>query len=426
MKVLHFIAGDFSGGAAKGALLLHQSLLRLGVNSLVISNSDNYNNDLNIKYLTKNKYLKYKFKVYRYLSRLPLLCYTNKYEKLQFSTGLDGIDITKLNDYKDADIIHFHWINGLVDISSIKKINKPIFWTMRDMWLITGGCHVSLLTNSICNRYTVGCGSCPLLNSYKYSDLSRAIYLRKFNLFKLKTFNIVGISSWITNLASNSIIFRSSKFHHIPNNIDTDLFSPEDMSLSRKKLNLSIGTDSKVISMGAHDLLMRHKGFLEFKEALKFLDTTKLVFIFFGLIDNSELDALKINYVSFGYISDNSILKSIYCASDLFLAPSLIESFGKTLAESLSCQTPVVCFDSSGTSDIVSHKYNGYKAKSYDPEDLANGIKWILGLNKIEQLNIAQNARKWVIETYDCKAIAEKYLFLYKKQLANEKCFKIQ
>ena len=426
MKVLHFIAGDFTGGAAKGALLLHQSLLKLGATSIVISNSENYTNDNSIIYLTKNKYLKYKFKVYRYLARLPLSFYTNKYKKLQFSTGVDGIDITKLYDYNDADIIHFHWINGLVNLSSIKKINKPIIWTIRDMWPITGGCHVSLLENSLCDRYMVGCGSCPLLNSHKYSDLSRFIFVKKFKLFNLKKLNIVGISNWITNLAASSTIFQSAKFHHIPNNIDTDIFRPEDRFFSRNKLNLRIGEDCKVISIGAHDLLMRHKGFFEFKEALKFLDTSKLVFLFFGLIDNSELDKLKINYLSFGYISDNNIVRSIYCASDLFLAPSLIESFGKTLAESLSCQTPVVCFDSSGTSDIVRHKYTGYKAISYDPEDLANGIKWILGLNKIEQLNIAQNARNWVIEKYDSKIIAEKYLLLYKKQLANEKCYKIQ
>ncbi len=414
MKVLHFIAGDFSGGAAKGALLLHESLLKIGVKSVVISNSENYIDDNNIVFLTKNSLSKLKFKIYRYLARLPLFFYPNKYSKLQFSTGQDGIDITKLQDYKTADIIHLHWINGLVNLSSLKNVNKPIVWTVRDMWPITGGCHVSLTENSFCNSYEVGCGECPLLNSNNYLDLSRSIYLRKYNLFHLKSLDIVGISSWITNLVSNSQIFQSAKVHHIPNNIETGLFSPLDREIAREVLKINIDKGCKVISMGAHDLLLRHKGFFEFKESLKYLDISKIVFLFFGLIDNSELDKLNIKYISFGYISDNNLLRSIYSASNLFLAPSLIESFGKTLAEAQSCQTPVVCFESTGTSDIVKHKITGYKAKSYDPEDLANGIKWVLGLNNAQQLKMANYSRKWVLDTFDSRVIAEKYLELYK------------
>jgi glycosyltransferase involved in cell wall biosynthesis len=419
IKVLHFIAGDFTGGAAKGALLLHESLLKLGINSIVISNSENYSNDKSIKYLSKNIYFKYKFKFYRFIARLPLFFYSTKSHKLQFSTGIDGIDVTKLYDYNNADVIHFHWINGLVNLSSIKKIQKPIIWTIRDMWPITGGCHVSLVDNELCDRYNVGCGKCPLLNSSNYSDLSSYIFQNKINIFNLKSLTIVGISKWITNLASKSTIYKFSNFHHIPNNIDTNTFKPMDRSISRAILNLNIDEDFKVISIGAHDLSMRHKGFYEFKESLKFLDTKKIIFLFFGLIDNIDLDDLNIKYFSFGYIADNEILRYIYCSSDIFLAPSLIESFGKTLAEALSCQIPVVCFDSSGTSDIVKHKFTGYKARSYDPEDLANGIKWLLGLNKINHLEIAFNSRKWVLEQYDSKVIANKYLKLYKQIIKN-------
>ena len=32
------------------------------------------------------------------------------------------------------DLIHIHWIGkGFIKLSSIKKIEKPIVWTMRDM-----------------------------------------------------------------------------------------------------------------------------------------------------------------------------------------------------------------------------------------------------------------------------------------------------
>ncbi len=242
------------------------------------------------------------------------------------------------------------------------------------------------------------------------------------DLFQKKSLNVVGISTWMTNLASNSKIFQSANFHYIPNNIDTNLFKPIDRDLARSELNLLLDDSYKVISIGAHDLLMRHKGFFEFKESLRHLDISKIVFLFFGLIDKSELEALNINFVLFGYVSDNYILRSIYCASDLFLAPSLIESFGKTLAEAHSCEIPVVCFDSTGTSDIVKHKFTGYKAKSYDAEDLANGIKWVFGLDKVEFEIISHNARQWVLENFDNELIAKKYIELYYQILAKESC----
>ena len=46
MKVLHLIAGDLRGGAARGAYWLHQALLGLDVNSLVLTNSkDTFGDD---------------------------------------------------------------------------------------------------------------------------------------------------------------------------------------------------------------------------------------------------------------------------------------------------------------------------------------------------------------------------------------------
>ena len=55
----------------------------------------------------------------------------------------------------------------------------------------------------------------------------------------------------------------------------------------------------------------------------------------------------------------------------------LMDAFGKTLAEAMACNTPVVCFDATGPKDIVDHKINGYKAIPFESRDLANGIEWV-------------------------------------------------
>jgi glycosyltransferase involved in cell wall biosynthesis len=49
-----------------------------------------------------------------------------------------------------------------------------------------------------------------------------------------------------------------------------------------------------------------------------------------------------------------------------------------TASEALACGTPVVAFDVTGLKDIVDRQQNGYLAKPYETEDLAQGIAWVL------------------------------------------------
>ena len=56
-----------------------------------------------------------------------------------------GFDITKVKEYQKADVIHIHWLSqGFINLKSLSKINKPVVWTMRDMWAFTGGPHYTM------------------------------------------------------------------------------------------------------------------------------------------------------------------------------------------------------------------------------------------------------------------------------------------
>lgn len=57
-------------------------------------------------------------------------------------------------------------------------------------------------------------------------------------------------------------------------------------------------------------------------------------------------------------------------AADVFLYPTLMDSFGLIIAESLACGCPAVIFQTGGTAEIVTHKENGYVAKHKDYDDL--------------------------------------------------------
>ena len=91
----------------------------------------------------------------------------------------------------------------------------------------------------------------------------------------------------------------------------------------------------------------------------------------------------------------------------------------KTLAEAMSCGTPVVCFDATGPRDIVDHEINGYRAKAFETADLIHGVRWVLTHSNYEALCL--NARAKVESKFDHFVIAEEYLSLYEKSLENSK-----
>lgn len=56
-----------------------------------------------------------------------------------------GFNVTKLPAFREADIIHLHWINqGMLSLNNIQEIfesGKPVVWTLHDMWECTAICH---------------------------------------------------------------------------------------------------------------------------------------------------------------------------------------------------------------------------------------------------------------------------------------------
>ncbi len=409
MKVLHIAGGVLSGGAARGTYWLHQGLLNLGIESRMIiqktSGSDPF-----VEPVVKNirgTVLRL-FRVF--LDMLPVLLY-RKRKDVFFSTGMSGFDIRKTAVYKEADIIHLHWINnGMINIKLLKKIDKHIVWTMRDMWPFTGGCHIAM----DCKSYEICCGRCPHLNSKNRYDLSWYVLKRKKRYFP-KNMKIVAMSQWQAECARSSDVFREFDIRVIQNNINTEDFFIVDSNVARSMLGLPRERKIVLVSALASEE-MKHQGFNKLQDACCYLEKDYL-FVFFGRIDRGLLNSMNMEYETLGYLNDNISLRLAYSAADVFLAPYIQTAFGKTLAEAMACGTPVVAFDATGPRDIVDHKINGYLAKPFEPEDLANGIKWVLE-DEPRRKVLAQRAREKAEQEFASEKAAGRYVQLYDEILA--------
>ena len=267
MRVSHIIAGDLSGGAARGAYWLHLGLKELGVKSVVFTNSKSTNSDPDVYLSEGSRISKVLAVLRRQVDRLATAFYPRKIKRI-FSTGLVGVDFTRHEKYKDADIVHLHWINaGFVNVRDLAKVNKPMIWTLRDMWPMTGGCHYSME----CESYRKGCGNCPQLGSRFKNDLSRLIWKRKKRAIPI-SMKLVGISPWLTERATESSLFRGFDIRTIPNNIDTGEFCPVDKYLARQLLG--IDTKKKIILTGK-----KNRSYLLYRYALSLLSFGNLFLI---------------------------------------------------------------------------------------------------------------------------------------------------
>lgn len=402
MNILHIVAGDLDGGAAKGAYTLHKALKKTGVDSKVLTNSLIKYDDSDVVNITYNQGQRRKneFEILnQYKSRINFI----------YSTGFLGFDFTRLDVYKEADVIHLHWINDVfVDLSDLKKIDKPIIWTMRDMWSFTGGCHYAFE----CEKYKENCGACPQLNSTDEEDLSHLIFNFKQQNIP-KNIQLVGISNWISEKARQSYLFKYFNIKTIYNNINAEDFKSIDKVTSKQALSLPL--NKKIILIGAQNINAKYKGFELFIEACKYLNKERYFLAVFGRVDEEVIKALNFEYKLFGFVESVLKLNKIYSSADVFVAPSLMEAFGKTLAESLFCGTPVVCFDIAGQKDIVNHKYNGYKARAFDSSDLAEGINWVV--NHTDYTSLVKGAATSANKAFDSLVVAEEYIGLYDKMI---------
>lgn len=407
MNILHVVSGDLNGGAAKGALILHRALLKNKVQSTLVTQGANTYNDSFIISLKKNPIISSKLKLLKRIQKYRLWYYTNRKKSL-FNTGYDGLDITSLPGYIESDIIHLHWINNLVSMKSLQKVGKPIVWTLRDMWPMTGGCHYSI----DCSRYIFGCGACPQLSSICDNDLSRSV-MNKKKVYLSNNITVVGISNWIKQCAENSYQFKNNDSRVIHNNIETDVFKPTEKNIS--KADLGFDLSERIVLVGALNVSDSYKGSKHLVEALKSIYKSNIHLVTFGSGVLEELKHLPIKQTDLGYVDDEKFLAKIYSAADVFVAPSLMDAFGKTLAEAQACGTPVVCFNATGPRDIVEHKVTGYKATPYEPSDLVSGISWVLSLDEGRYEEMCLESRQRSVRLFDSEKIAEEYEMLYKE-----------
>ena len=329
-----------------------------------------------------------------------------------------GTDITTYPEFKEADIIHLHWVNqGMLSLKDLKKIlqsGKPIVWTMHDMWPCTGICHHA----RECDNYHKECHHCPYLyHGGAQKDLSNQIFKKKKELYQLSPITFITCSQWLKERAGQSALLDQHRIVHIPNPIKTNLFTPRNKVEARQKCNLP--TDKKLILFGSVKITDKRKGIDYFIESCKILAEKhpELVNNLGVAVYGKESEQLKslvpFQVYALDYISNEKELVNVYNAVDLYVTPSLEENLPNTIMEAMACGIPCVGFNVGGIPEMIDHLHNGYVADYKSAEDFANGIHWTL--SESEYQSLSEEARRKVTSSYSESTIAKKYIEVYNK-----------
>jgi len=414
MKVVLINTSDIEGGAARAAYRLHQGLQGIGVSSqmLVKNKKSGAPNVILSQNGIGNKF----DKIISTISNSPLRLYPERNRAIFSPQWLPDSLAAKVAKIQ-PDIINLHWVcGGYMQVESVPKFNKPLVWTLHDMWPFTGGCHYS----EECDRYTKSCGSCPQLHSTKESDLSRWVWERKAKAWKNIDLTLVSPSAWLAKCANSSSLFKDFRVEVIPNGINTQKYKPINRHWAREILNLP--QDKQIVLFGgAGGTGDRWKGFNLLVSALQSLSKSgwndRIELLVFGSSqpENAVELGFKAHYL--GNLADDISLATVYAAADVFVAPSVYDNLPNTVMEAGACGIPSVAFKIGGLPDMIEHCSNGYLAKPYETEDLARGIAWVLEDPERHQ-KLCARARQKVAQEFTLDIQARRYLSLF-SQLAS-------
>ena len=414
MKIQFLSTNDIVGGAARATNWLARGLREIGedVDLCVQEKQSDFYWVSKVKKRFAGNALDY------YRSRLdlvPLRLYQRKGHSTWSLNILPNEKLYKSVKMQKPDIVNLHWVGGgFLPISQLRKYEKPIVWSLYDIWPFSGGCHYA----NTCQRFSVGCGFCPQLGS-KRRDITSLIHKEKLKQWANIPIVVVAPSKWLADEARKSKIFSDKRIEVIPHGTDLNVFKPIDKSFCREVLNLPL--KKKLILFGAHGIENDpRKGFQFLLPALSLLKSNlqckdvELILMGSSMPRFVPDYGFPIHYI--GKITDEISLAIIYSAADLTVTPSMQEAFGMTASESMACGTPVVAFNSTGPIDVIDHGVNGYLANMGDIQDLAKGLLWIITHENYGR--IAEQAREKCKEKFELKCIASQYKLLYEELIS--------
>ena len=274
-----------------------------------------------------------------------------------FIEGVKSFAIFENNKY---DIIHSHyWLSGLIGASLSKA------WNINHV--------VMFHTLALAKEIALGKNSTPPIRMKAEKKI-------------IQSANKIICSSYHEKeLICSLSEIPERKVEVIPLAVDNNIFKPNDLVVSRKKLGIEI--DSKVIlnvsrldPVKGIDVLIKAIAKIKNKKGIELkiiggeIKASQYKIYLQELVKKLNLT----NHVQFlGSIAHGDLVK-YYNASNLVVVPSRYESFGLVALEAFASGRPIIASNVGGLSSIINNGSNGFLVESENIDELSLKIEEVL------------------------------------------------
>lgn len=209
--------------------------------------------------------------------------------------------------------------------------------------------------------------------------------------------------------------YKNLEYSVIYNGVDCEIFYPEKNKQKTRDATTLISVSRLVQWKGLDFLLSAMSKLKDFNCELLIIGTGTYEYKL-----KEKRDALNLHgVVRFIGPVKHEELRNWYNSADIFVLPSLGDSFGQVFCEAMACGLPIIAASCGGVPEFVENDRNGYLVTPRNTNELVEKIKFLI-INKKKRKEISiLNALK-MKNYFSWKTVCEDYLKTY-NQVINKK-----
>jgi len=308
---------------------------------------------------------------------------------LKMKNGYDlfnALRIFRILKNNDFDIIHLHYFTPLLRILVYLFSNK--------ITVITE--HGSIKSELLGKRWII------------------MKYIQKILKNTCDAYTAVSIDSK-NDLIINGLS-KPENTYMIYNGIDTELFKPDYSKNEELRQKFSISNDTIVIGtvrglipkMGIDHLIYASEKIISRNKNVKFLIVGD------GILRN-ELEQLckELNvFEHFIFLGDRKDIPELLNIFDIFVMPSVWETFGIAAIEAMAVEKPVIGYAVGGLAEVIKNNESGVLIKERNFNELATEIEKLVNNEKI-RIELGKKARQFVLNNFSINKTVDNFVNLY-------------
>jgi len=386
MKVLH-LTTSLGGGAGIATVRVNNALDLIGIDSAILSRNS----------LNKSSRLSSILTVASSANTLLQSKILQKSDDLVTPLSVNFLDINS-KIINSADLIHVHSYYNLLNNSFLKALvalRKPIFFTLHDQRLFTGGCHYS----RDCNNYLNSCNSCPQVK-VPLQFLVKNSFLKQESIFmNANNVELISPSIWLKDMAKESKILAGVPIRVLKNPIPR-IFFEYPINSHRK-------TDAIRIAFIAAHIDNPYKGLNVFIQAINQIATMKKIKITVILIGQGRNVTFNpVVQIERDTATSDIKMAEILSRVDLLVVPSNQDNSPSVIGEALSMGITVLGSRTGGISEILDE----FRMSTFIVGEFGQLAEKILEITEFERKEeIREQSKKYFSEEIIARQLIEFY-----------------